>query len=204
MTDIRQIADDIYDKEKTKTYRDFVENFEKQQNAIDTVDYNATAESQEIYSKLLADYGIALSEIKSYKKAIPVLNKSLELISNNKKYSPETLYKIETYELSLFKRGLCNYHLDNYELARLDFELLIKHFPNNSIYPKWFNAIKNQNIIRLKNISWYFVAGAILIENFLDKTPLLKTITLGFGLIAFIIAILLETILYLRRRKYGA
>jgi tetratricopeptide (TPR) repeat protein len=204
MTDIRQIADDIYDKEKTKTYHDFVENFEKQQNAIDTVDYNATVESQEIYSKLLADYGIALSEIKSYKKAIPILTKSLELISNNKKYSPETLYKLETYELSLFKRGFCNYHLDNYELARLDFELLIKHFPDNSIYPKWINAIKNHKIVRLKNISWYFVAGAVLIEGFLDKTPLLKTITLGLGLIAFLFAILVETILYLERRKYGA
>lgn len=204
MTDIKEIADDIYSKEKTKSHHDLVGNFERHQNAIEAIDYKATQETYDIYSQLIADYGIALAETQSYKKAIPTIEKAIDLLQNNKKYTTDTFPKLKFYETLIFNRGLCNYYLDKYELARPDFELLIKLYPDNSIYPKWTNAIGNRKLNRLKNILWYFVAGSVLIESFFSKTTLIKYLTLGLGLLALLGAIVLETMMYYRKKKYGA
>ena len=204
MTDIKEIADDIYSKEKTKSHRDLVDNFEQHQSAIEAIDYKSTQDTYDIYSQLVGDYGIALAETQSYKKAIPPIDKALNLFLNNKKYTSDTLLKVKFYETLLFNRGLCNYYLDKYELARPDFELLVKLYPDNSIYPKWTNTIGSRKLNRLKNILWYFVAGSVLIESFFSKSTLIKDLTLGIGLLALLGAIILETIMYYRKKKYGA
>lgn len=204
MTDIKQIADDIYSKDKTKSHKDLVENFEQHQQIIDSLDFNSTADTYDIYSQLIADYGIALAEIHSYKKAVPVIEKALDLFKKNTKYTPDTILNIKFYETLIFNRGLCNYYLDKYELAKPDFELLVKLYPDNSIYPKWTNAINDKSLNRLKNILWYGVAGAVLIESFFDKPALIKDITLGVGLLCLLGVIVLETLMYYRKKKYGA
>jgi tetratricopeptide (TPR) repeat protein len=204
MTDIKQIANDIYSKEKTKSHQDLVDNFEKYENTIDAVDYNLTADTYDIYAQLIADYGIALTEIHSYKKATPYIDKALDLFRNNKKYTADTLHNVKFYETLLFNRGLCYYYLNKYELARPDFDLLVKLYPDNSIYPKWTTAIKNKNLSRLKNIMWYLVAGALLIESFLDKNTTIKDLMLGLGLLCLLVAIVSETLIYYRKKKYDA
>ncbi len=204
MTDIKEIADDIYSKDKTKSHRDLVDNFERHQKTIETIDYKASQDTYDIYSQLIGDYGIALAETKSYKKAILPIDKALDLFLNNKKYATDTLPKVKFYETLIFNRGLCNYYLDKYDLARPDFELLVKLYPDNDIYPKWIIAIGNRKLNRLKNILWYFVAGSVLIESFFSKTTLIKEITLGLGLLALLGAIILETMMYYRKKKYSA
>ncbi|MBL0053586.1 MAG: hypothetical protein IPP29_19880 [Bacteroidetes bacterium] len=204
MTDIKEIADDIYSKEKTKSHRDLIDNLERYQKTIETIDYKATSDTYDIYSQLIADYGIALLETQSYKKAIPSINKAIDLFKSNKRFTADSLPNVKFYETLIFNRGLCNYYLDNYELAQPDFELLVKLYPDNDIYPKWTNSIGNRKLNRLKNISWYFVAGSVLIESFFSKTKLIKDITLGLGLLALLSAIILETMMYYRKKKYGA
>jgi len=204
MTDIKEIADDIYSKEKTKSHRDLVDNFERHQKIIETIDYKATQDSYDIYSQLIGDYGIALAETQSYKKAIPSIEKALDLFLNNEKYTADTLPKVKFYETLIFNRGLCNFYLDKYELAKPDFELLVKLYPDNNIYPKWTNAIGNRGLNRLKNILWYVVAGSVLVESFFSKTTLVKDLTLVLGLLALLGAIILETMMYYRKKKHGA
>jgi tetratricopeptide (TPR) repeat protein len=204
MTDIKEIAGDIYNKENTKSHRDLIDNFERHQKTIETIDYKATVDSYDIYSQLIADYGIALAETQRYKKAIPSIDKALVLLENNKKFTTQTLPNVKFYETLIFNRGICNYYLDKFELARPDFELLVKLYPDNDNYPKWTNAIENKKWSRLKNILWYFVAGSVLIESFYNKISLIKDLTLGVGLLALLGAIILETLLYFRKRKYGA
>jgi tetratricopeptide (TPR) repeat protein len=204
MIDIKQIADDIYNKEKPKTPRDFIANFKKHQQAIESVDYNSAEDTYDTYSQLIGDYGIALAETQSYKKAIPVLDKALDLLIKNKRFAPDTLPNLAFYETLLFKRGQSYYNLDKFELAKPDFELLIKLYPDNSIYPKWVNAIKNGNLIRLRNILWYCVAGAVIIENFFNNRTLMKYLILGFGVLSLISVVVLEIVFYFKKRKYGA
>jgi len=204
MTDIKEIANDIYSKENTKSHRDLIHNFERHQKTIETIDYKATVDSYDIYSQLIADYGIALAETQSYRKAIPSIDKALNLLENNTKFTAETLSNVKFYETLIFNRGICNYYLDKFELARPDFELLVKLYPDNDNYPKWTNAIENRKLNRLKNILWYFVAGSVLIESFYNKTTLIKDLTLGIGMLSLLGAIILETMIYIRKRKYGA
>ncbi|QGK74417.1 hypothetical protein [Flavobacterium sp. SLB02] len=204
MTDIKEIANDIYSKENTKSHRDLIHNFERHQKTIETIDYKATVDSYDIYSQLIADYGIALAETQSYRKAIPSIDKALNLLENNTKFTAETLSNVKFYETLIFNRGICNYYLDKFELARPDFELLVKLYPDNDNYPKWTNAIENRKLNRLKNVLWYFVAGSVLIESFYNKTTLIKDLTLGIGMLSLLGAIILETMMYIRKRKYGA
>jgi len=144
MINIKEIADYIYDEENTQNPRDFVENYQKYQSALNSIDDFSQPETYDTYSRLVADYGIALTELKSYKKAIPVLNKALELFLKNKKITRDSLPKVQFYETLIFKRGFCYYHLDKYKMALSDFELLVELYPDNSIYPKWIFAIKNK------------------------------------------------------------
>lgn len=204
MIDIKLIAEDIYSKENTKSHRDLIDNFERHQKTIETIDFKATEDTYDIYSQLLADYGIALAETQSYRKAIPTIDRALDLLENNKKFTTKTLPNVKFYETLIFNRGICNYYLDKFELARPDFELLVRLYPDNDNYPKWTNAIKNRKLNRLKNILWYFVAGSVLIESFYKKTTLIKDLTLGIGLFALLVAIIFETMIYIRKRKYGA
>jgi tetratricopeptide (TPR) repeat protein len=202
MTGIEEIADDIYSDKKTRSYADLIGNFEKYQKDLNTIDYNVTAESYDIYSQLIADYGIALAETQRYKKALPIIEKALNLFRNNKKYTATDLIELKFYETLIFNRGLSHYYLGKYNLARPDFELLIKLYPENDIYPKWANSIGSRKLNRVKNILWYFVAGALLVESFFHKTTLIKDVTLGLGLLALIGAIVLETIMYYQKKKY--
>ena len=204
MSSIKQILDEIYSKENTKSPRDFVDNFEKHYHLIEAIDHNETMDMNDTYSQLIADYGIALAETQSYKKAIPVLDKALNLFQNNKKFSPESLRNLEFYQALLFSRGKSYFNLDNFELAKLDFELLTELYPDNSIYAKWTSAIKNKNLNRTRNILWYCVAGFAIVESFLGKESYLKDIALALGAISLLSTISIEVILYYRRNKNGA
>ena len=62
---------------------------------------------------------VGLTEKKNYGKAIRIYT---EVINNNNKI-----------ELAYFNRGLCYYHIDNYELAIRDFDTIISGKPTTAI-----------------------------------------------------------------------
>jgi tetratricopeptide (TPR) repeat protein len=204
MTDIKQIADEIYNKEKIQSYRDLINKFEKFKPFFETFDYNSTDENYILYLELISDYGIALSKTKSYKKALPIINQAIDLFRNCKKYSPETLSNVQFYEALLFQRGLSNFHLNNFELAKLDFELLIKLYPDNDVYPKWKNEFKMKRLYRLRNILWYIVLASLSLEIFFKSGSVFKTLLLGIVLLSFISVTIFEIIIYFRKKKFGA
>ncbi|MHB9141759.1 MAG: tetratricopeptide repeat protein [Paludibacter sp.] len=204
MTDIKQISDEIYDKEKTKSDRDFIDNYRKYETVIEELDYNSSEETYNRYSQIIADYGIALSNTRSFKKAIPIINQALDLFINNKKYTPDTLRNIQFYEVLLFNRAICNYYLDKFELAKPDFELLIKLYPDNTDYPKWIYGYKTRRLNQLRNILMYIVTASIVIECFFENFTIWKYIFLGIGVISIVISRITELIILIRKRKYSA
>ena len=204
MKDIKQISDEIYDKENTKSHRDFIDNYRKHETEIEETNYNSSQETYDIYSRLIADYSIALSSTKSYKKAIPEIDKALDLFINNKKYTPDTLRNVGFYEALLFNRATCNYYLDKFDLAKPDFDLLIKLYPDNSDYPKWINGFKTKKLYRLRNLLFYVLAASTLIVTVFENRTLLKYIFLGIGLTALVFTGIIELNIFIRKRKYSA
>ncbi|OFY83535.1 MAG: hypothetical protein A3F72_12995 [Bacteroidetes bacterium RIFCSPLOWO2_12_FULL_35_15] len=204
MTDLRQIADDIYSKEKTNSHYDLVVNYEKYKDVLDKYDYNDSQEKYDLFLQLKADYAIALAEIKSYSKALPQIDKALDLFTSDKQFDLEKVYTIKFYELLIWNRGRSNYYLENYSLAKSDFELLTKQYPDNTIYKKWLVATTGIKKNKIKNILWYGLAGALLVESFLDKWVVAKNIFLIVGLLCLIAAVGLEINMYLRKKKYVA
>jgi len=203
MKDIKQISDEIYDKEKTKSYRDFIDKYKQYESEIENTDYQLSQEIYDIYSQLIADLGIALSNTKSYKKAIPVLNRAFDLFLNNKKYTSEKIHNVGFYEALLYNRGICNINLNHFELARNDFELLMKLYPDNTEYSNWIKEFKNKRLYKLRNIVMYILIGSILILNFFDRGTIENEIVLGIGLCSLGIELVIELTVYLRRRNYS-
>ena len=56
MNDIKQLSNEIYDKEKTSSYSDFIDNYKKYESEIDNTDYNLSQENYDVYSQLIADF----------------------------------------------------------------------------------------------------------------------------------------------------
>jgi len=104
----------------------------------------------------------------------------------------------------LYNRGICNINLNNFELARKDFELLIKLYPDNAEYRNWIKEFKNKRLYKLRNILMYVLIGSILIMNFFDRGTLEKEIILGIGLCSLVIELVIELTIYLRRRKFSS
>lgn len=202
MTDLRQIADDIYSKEKTTSHKDLVVNYEKYKDVLDKYDFAASQEKYDLFLQLLADYAIALSEIESYDKALPQIQKALDLFHTDKQFDPKKIYSIKFYELLIWNRGRSNYNLENYSLAKPDFESLTSQYPDNITYKKWLTATTNIKRNKIKNILWYFLAGSVLVESFLDKWIVAKNTFLFIGLFSLIVVVGLEINMYLRKKKY--
>lgn len=204
MTNLQQIADDIYSTENTKSHKDLVLNYEKYKEELDRFDYNESQEKYDLFLRLLSDYAIALAGIESYKKAIPHIEKALELFKADKEFDPQKIYNTKFYELLLWNRGKSNYYLENYSLAKLDFELLVKEYPDNFIYKKWLITTKNIKLHLIKNILWYGVVVSLFIETFLDKIIFEKLIVIYIGILGLLAVLTLEALVYYRKKKYFA
>ena len=200
MTSIQEIADEIYNNVRPKSPQDFINSFEKYNNIINTLDYNLTSIDYNTYSQLISDYGIAIAETKSYKKAIPIIEKGLLLLRNNSSFSSETLPTLKFYETLIFKLGTSFFYVKDYSSAKSNFQLLTKLYPDNSIYQNWMIAIKNKTLNRIKNILWYCVTGSTLLSVIFNKTPL-DNIFLGIGVFCLISVLSLELVLYFRRKN---
>lgn len=84
MTELKQIADDIYSKEKTTSHKDLIVNYEKHKNVLDSYDHKNSQEKYDLFLQLKADYAIALAEIESYSKALPQIHEALDLFTSDK------------------------------------------------------------------------------------------------------------------------
>jgi tetratricopeptide (TPR) repeat protein len=201
MQTLKEIAEEIYRVENTKSYKDLVLNIEKNLSLIETFNLNESEENYDTYSQLIADYGIALAEIESYKKAIPIIDMALGLYINNPNIPNEKLKELIFYEKLLFNRGKSYYNLENYDKAKPDFELLIALYPNNDVYPKWTKAIQNKFLYLVQKYWWYFILAVLIGVNLLPKEGLYRFVVSCVGGIAIIIGLLIELKLYLNKKK---
>ena len=200
MTELKAISLKIYTVETTKSPQDMVNNFELHQDIIESTDHNASLATYSLYTRLTSDYAIALTEIHSYKKAIPYLNKGLDLLIHDTTIDQDNIRTVKFYEALIFNRGISNYYLKNYSESKKDFVLLTELYPDNIIYKNWLTAINTLSLVRVKNILWLLIAGFLVTETFLKHYNLPHEIFLWTGVLSLIVVAVLEIIIHNKKK----
>ncbi len=195
--DLNSIVGGLYGEKDIKTREDLINSFDNHQSTIDTFNYSSTPELSNSYLRLLSEYALSLSVLDKDKKAIPFLDKALLLYERN--YSKE-LFQTETYEFLLWHRGKCNFNLKHFDIAKADFDVLVKHYPDNAIYQKWVDEFANIKLSRLINV-FYFLLFISLICSFFKNNLLLHNVSFYLLFVFGGIIIVTESILYKRRHK---
>jgi hypothetical protein len=200
MNELKTIALKIYTVETTKSHQDMVDIFELHEDLIESSDHNSSPENHTLYTRLTSDYAIALTNIESYKKAIPYLDKGLSLLMKDPTIDQENIKTVKFYQTLIFNRGVSNYYLNNYSASKRDFVLLTKLYPDNITYKNWLIAINNISLHRIKNILWILVTAFLLIETFLKHYNFPHELFLWTGVISLITVVVLEIVISNRKK----
>jgi tetratricopeptide (TPR) repeat protein len=198
---LKEIANEIYHNVNTKSDKDFIIDFEKHIESIEKCDYNETPEKFTLYKRLLSDYAISLANEASYLKALPQIKKAMAMYESSLEYYISNNAKDKIYELLLWNRGRSHFYLEKYKLAQLDFELLTKKYPENTIYNIWLRACRNQVWYKIRTILWYIAIGPQLVITFVEMDVKLKLFITGMSLLCLLVALGIELTIYLQKRK---
>ncbi len=152
--------------------------------------------------RFVADYAHHLTALEYYAKALPEINKALEMVALVPDFKDKDLLEIDYYRMLVFDRAIANYYLKNFKASKKDLEELVRKYPNER-YKNWLSATKTYSMQQIITILWYIVAAVVLVTTFVEKESniLLYNSALYLGAVALIVALLLELVKYLNRKK---
>jgi len=201
----KEIYDSIYSNEETKNPDSFIKHYEEN---ITLIENHETDSENDYYDvmRLTSDYAHNLTIKESYTKALPFLDKAVQLYENFSGFDNEKLLENNFYQLLRFDRASANYYLKNFSIAQSEFKWLNDTYPENDKFKLWMTHTKFRKHDSLLKILWYIIAGSVLATTFIEKESIgfLYDIVLYFGTIALVIAIALESIKYINKRKINA
>lgn len=200
MTNLQQIAAEIYNRERSTSHRELVANIERNWTAIQSAEHQANRAEHDVYCQLMADYGIALAEIQDYQKALPQIATALKLFENNPNLN-NRLPDLKFYESLLFQQGLCHFYQGNPTLALPVFKQLVKLYPQNSLYQTWVNAIHKRKWRRWKIASWYLLAVAVIGMSIFDEPSGYKNASIALGIVALVGGLALDGVIFYSKKK---
>ncbi len=166
MNEIETLCEKIYSENKNRVPKQFIDFYEENQNTIEGVDKTKANPDYDGIMRLTSDYALSLSNYGSSKKAIPYLDKSIELFEDS---SWNELVKIPMYEMLIWTRGVENYNNKNYGKATKDFRYLVKSYPDNEKYRNWLLASRTIKIKKWLNILWLGNLVSIGCISFIEK-----------------------------------
>lgn len=166
MNEIETLCEKIYSENKNRVPKQFIDFYEENQNTIEGVDKTKANPDYDGIMRLTSDYALSLSYYGSSKKAIPYLDKSIELFEGS---SWNELVKIPMYEMLIWTRGVENYNNKNYGKATKDFRYLVKSYPDNEKYSNWLLASRTIKIKKWLNILWLGNLVSIGCISFIEK-----------------------------------
>src|SRR5690606_4220184 len=130
----------IYTDETTKDTDRFLEIYEPNKNLVDSLKINNDKELHNKVMRLTADYAHHLTMRENYKKALPKLDKAIELFQTYPDFKDTDLFKLGFYETLVFDRAMANYYLKNLNDVKNDLKSLTAKFPDNDKYKNWLSA----------------------------------------------------------------
>lgn len=199
---IKELYNKVYSTNETKTPEVFVQLYEKNKDIIDNQD-TTDDDSYEAVMRLTADYAHHLVIKESYKKALPYLEKAIDLFENFKGFDLSKMNKVSFYNILRFDRGRAYYYLKCYSKSNSDFFWLVTHNPDNDSYKNWLENIRLRKLNVLNSVLWYILAVLLILEIFIDKITYKTIHTFLLILSSFLLLsiLVLEAIKYIRKRK---
>ena len=199
MTDIKILYDKIYSENLIRDPKQFIDLYEENKYLLEGAETSKSNPDYDGIMRITSEYALSLSQYGSSRKAIPYLDKSIQLFKDS---SFDDLRKISLYEMLVWTRGVENYNLRKYSLAAKDFQYLVYNYPDNDKYRNWLRASKTIKVKKFSNNIWVGVFICIVWESLLKK----ENTNLKLGLfitacILFVSAIVLEVFSFLVKAK---
>jgi tetratricopeptide (TPR) repeat protein len=166
---VNELYDKIYTDDTTSDPKVFLGFLESNREIVENVTINGNQDLHDKVMRLTADYAHYLTMNENYKKAIPIIDKAVELFQTYSDFKDTDLYKIGFYETLIFDRAIANYYLQNFEYAKQDLKALTDKFPDNDKYKNWLATTKTYSIQKLINVLWYVIAAVVLLTSFTGR-----------------------------------
>ena len=199
MTEIKSLCEKIYSGNNNRAPKQFIDLYEENKTLIESEDLSISDPDYDGIMRLTSDYALSLSQYGSSKKALPYLDKAIQLFKNS---STEDLTKISMYETLVWARGVENYNNKKYKLASQDFQYLVDTYPDNDKYRNWLFASKTIKAKKWLNFLWGGVIVCVVWQTRVNKEDLkLKYYLLIAAIILFILAIVIEILNALLKTK---
>jgi len=198
MTEIKTLYDKIYSSNQSKDSKVFIDIYESNKDLIENADYSISNPDFEGILRIVSDYALALSSYGSTSKALPYLDKAIQLFKDS---SPNELTGSPIYEALIWTRGFNNFNIKKIKLATLDFDFLVENYPDNDKYRSWLLASKTVKFKKITHNLWYLLIVIVIwyIVIKADDVKLKNGLLIGIIVISFI-AILTEIAIgYIKR-----
>lgn len=151
MTEIKILYDKIYSENLIRNPKHFIDLYDENKNLLEGADLSISNPDYDGIMRITSDYALSLSHYGSSRKAIPYLDKSIQLF---KVSSVDDLTKVPMYEMLVWTRGVENYNNKNYKAASQDFQYLVETYPDNDKYRNWLLASKTIKAKKYLNYIW--------------------------------------------------
>jgi tetratricopeptide (TPR) repeat protein len=199
MTDIKILYDKIYTENLTHDPKRFINLYDDNKNLIEGADPSTSNPDYDGIMRITSDYALSLSYYGSSRKAIPYLDKSIQLFKDS---SVDDLTKVPMYEILVWTRGFENYNQKKYSLAEKDFQYLVDNYPDNDKYRNWLLASKTIKVKRYSNYIWFGVLICVILESLVNKeNATLKFNLLIIAAVLFLFAIIIEIFHFIVKAK---
>lgn len=199
MNEIKDLYDKLYLNNIPGDAKHFIDLYEENKILIEGADSSTSNPDYNGIMRITSDYALALSQYGSSRKAIPYLDKAIQLFKDS---SSKDLTKVPMYEMLVWARGFENYNQKKYSLSVNDFQYLVDNYPENDKYKNWLSASKTIKVKKYSNYLWLGVLICLVWETMVNKDDeKLKFNLLIIATVLFVLAIVAEIFNFLVKAK---
>jgi tetratricopeptide (TPR) repeat protein len=198
MTELKILYDKIYFDNQTRDPKQFIDLYEENKILIESANNSITNPDFDGIMRITSDYPLSLSHYGSSRKAIPYLDKAVQMFKNS---SWKDLTRLSMYEMLVWTRGVENYNQNKYSLAAKDFQYLVDTYHDNDKYKKWLLASRTVKIKKYLNFFWFGALACLIFESMVKKEDakfkeyllIASIILFGFAIATEIINVIIKS-----------
>ena len=178
--------------------------FEKNKDDIELLDESQMS-VRHFKLTLYGDYGISLAVNGNIHKAIPVLEELIPAFEREAEKYDRELETSAYYEKMLWAFGCSLHEAKRYQEAQRIFDKLVKYYPDNTKYKKWFVTAKANRLSAARQSLWVACFAFIVIDFLFNKDmgEAMKNLFWITAVIILFVTLSLELYIYLIRKKYS-
>ena len=182
-------------KHKDNSIDDFIRIYEFHKEIIES-------EENHFYQRIRIDFAIYLSYNEEYTRAVPLLNKNIEILTS-KNYDNPLLVTESYLKGTLFEKGKSFYYTRKLNESQAIFNQLHIDYPNNDIYKDWLKSSIHFNYQKFSNYLWIIVGASLFLNIILGRLKYdnLEFYSIIIGLISIILIGVIHLLSKLKQNK---